>query len=843
MKRPLARSYRLVLGAQCVPSCLPATILFVCGVTCSMATAAPRPLLPAVEAEEGIYTYEPADNGAGPLWCYGATCLVRIGDNVFASGLETIKGAKPLNNTRWLLFKRGADGWHLVQADPSGRTREPCPLAGAADGRLMLSVNPTLTPPDTYNGPAQPQVLEFSATAPQDGYQTHLPAWDGTPAFTEHSYRSFCSNGPSGEFLLFNVLSHEGYHWSFLDRAGKWSHHGFVTFPMGVDYEKPEPIRLCYPELALAGRAAHVLAISDIIEPVKAWREYKLVLNKGRTWDYDFRRLHYTWTPDITTTGFAPWVEIASREKTAGHITNLDIWVDARGRAHLLWLERSLDKNLREKFFPGVPLTESLEHCIVDQGKVVQRTTLAASGAELAGEVPGYARLHATPDGRLFAFYYCSGTDAQRRPVAENRLVEILPDGTHGVPVRVALEHPFTSFMTATERGGSPPSNTLEVLGAADGRPGISYARIGLLNQVLADFGYTVQREAGGARLRLDGSASRAAVGKIASWKWQVDGVPAGGEQVEQAIDHGGLVTVTLTAGDEQGNSHTVTRTVGLPPAPRDFAVSKWGLILRTDAEDFVAQGGGEIQVRNDKLAAADRSLSHWNSKGHWLEWDVNIPVADDYFLLARYATPENATRALTIDGQPQPALRAISSGGYGSANTDNWAYGVLNGEDGKPRAMRLTAGRHRVRLENTDGTGLNLDYLEWVAKTAPAPAGPSVGPPEAPGRVVDDAGYRYVVPLSGTLYPARISGEIKSCYTTNLGPRYPGDGMKDVPPSTLRLFEDGKELGPAHAPHVDIREKGRGLFSHWVTSLYFSASDNSDPRTNGRTYTWVLAP
>ncbi len=55
---------------------------------------------------------------------------------------------------------------------------------------------------------------------------------------------------------------------------------------------------------------------------------------------------------------------------------------------------------------------------------------------------------------------------------------------------------------------------------------------------------------------------------------------------------------------------------------------------------------------------------------------------------------------------------------------------------------------------------------------------------------------------------------------------------------SQLLLFEDGRPLGPPHSPHADIREKGGGRYSHWTReTLYFSASDNSDPRTNGRTY------
>ena len=51
-----------------------------------------------VEVEEDVYSYEPANNGAGPLWCFGSTCLVRTPNGLFASGLETLRDAKPLNN-------------------------------------------------------------------------------------------------------------------------------------------------------------------------------------------------------------------------------------------------------------------------------------------------------------------------------------------------------------------------------------------------------------------------------------------------------------------------------------------------------------------------------------------------------------------------------------------------------------------------------------------------------------------------------------------------------------------------------------------------------------------------
>lgn len=69
-----------------------------------------------------------------------------------------------------------------------------------------------------------------------------------------------------------------------------------------------------------------------------------------------------------------------------------------------------------------------------------------------------------------------------------------------------------------------------------------------------------------------------------------------------------------------------------------------------------------------------------------------------------------------------------------------------------------------------------------------------------------------------------------------------PGEDLDHARPSPLRLFEDTRELGPASALIDDIRGGGSGAFCHWGECLYFSASDNSDPNTNGRRYQ-VVAP
>lgn len=437
---------------------------------------------PAVEAEETVYTYAPASNGAGPMWCFGSTCLARAGGRLFASGLDTIEGAKPLNNTRWTLYTRDEGGWRPVRQDEEHRTREPSPLVGFPDGRLLLSVNPTLTEPDTYNGPARPEILEFAAADPAEPPVPLLPAWSGEPAFTEHSYRSFAADGPRGEVILFQNVGYTHAEWAFLDAEGGWA-SGQLVWPYGAEYEKPEPIRVCYPNVVLRDRAVWFCGVSDIVEPNSAWRAYKKELT-GQEWDYDFRRLFLTWCPDVTASPFAEWTEIASREATCGWISPCDLWVDVEGAAHILWQERAIDERLRERFFPGEKQRHSLEYAVVREGQVVLRRTLMEAGEGLGNEVPGQARFQVTTEGRLFVLAYVSGSDGDGQGLSENRVFEVGPDGTPTAPERVPFEHPFSSFFTATTRGGSPPSDTIDLLGESYDVPGtIRYGRVRLVGE------------------------------------------------------------------------------------------------------------------------------------------------------------------------------------------------------------------------------------------------------------------------------------------------------------------------------------------------------------------------
>jgi 2-polyprenyl-3-methyl-5-hydroxy-6-metoxy-1,4-benzoquinol methylase len=94
----------------------------------------------------------------------------------------------------------------------------------------------------------------------------------------------------------------------------------------------------------------------------------------------------------------------------------------------------------------------------------------------------------------------------------------------------------------------------------------------------------------------------------------------------------------------------------------------------------------------------------------------------------------------------------------------------------------------------------------------------------------------------SMTLQTASITQEGGSCFVCDLETIELQDDVDHPTASVIRLYEDGLQLGPPHASHDEIRRSGGGRYSHWMGRLYFSSSDGSDPRVNGRRYE-VRAP
>ena len=135
-------------------------------------------------------------------------------------------------------------------------------------------------------------------------------------------------------------------------------------------------------------------------------------------------------------------------------------------------------------------------------------------------------------------------------------------------------------------------------------------------------------------------------------------------------------------------------------------------------AEDFAAQGGGKVQTRADKLGSVGKAISHWDDAGHWLEWKIGVPAAGKYHMVVRYCAPHVAVREVRMDGKSPAGPKALSfpsSGGFGDSGVSHWTHLAARDDKGGLVAYELAAGTHTVRLINTNGKGLNLDYVAFV--------------------------------------------------------------------------------------------------------------------------------
>ncbi len=421
-----------------------------------------------VEAEEVVTRYTPANNGAGPLWCYGSTVIARQGGDVFLSVIETGEDVPLLCNTRWQLWHRSSDGWKLAQSEKEYRQREPCPLAVFQGGHVFLSVNPSTKPAGTKYGPCKPLVLEFDPANPAGPAKTHTPAWvDGT-YFTDHSYRGFAADGTNGELLLLNINARTSEQFvSYRDSNGQWHEKGTITFP----------VRSCYPQVALRDGSAHVMAIGDIVEPVEEWKKLKYEKLKSN-WDYVFRRLFYTYTDNIRSAGFSAPIEIDTVEKTCGHIRNLDLYIDDTGAAHLLYTKQPYQHDfIRDKYFPGETMKVYLEYVVVKDGKVLSRRTLAERPAGTDGFEPSFGRFHISDAGELYVI--AAGVSIEKGQRTYGNVLGRIPAGKNKPKFeRIEMKHPFGNFFTNTPRGGSKPSDIIDVFGIANDNPNLRYARI-----------------------------------------------------------------------------------------------------------------------------------------------------------------------------------------------------------------------------------------------------------------------------------------------------------------------------------------------------------------------------
>ncbi|MFZ4776062.1 MAG: GDSL-type esterase/lipase family protein [Terrimicrobiaceae bacterium] len=139
---------------------------------------------------------------------------------------------------------------------------------------------------------------------------------------------------------------------------------------------------------------------------------------------------------------------------------------------------------------------------------------------------------------------------------------------------------------------------------------------------------------------------------------------------------------------------------------------------VRIQAESFDKESGGAVE-HVVRPGAEGQAIRFWDSRQHALEWNVSIPKAGRYYLAVRYASDANRDigRLISLDGKsPAGAEEDFAfppTGGWGNQAAE-W-QNVLLTRKKTPFLFALEPGAHSLRLTNSCGTGMNLDWIEFI--------------------------------------------------------------------------------------------------------------------------------
>lgn len=132
--------------------------------------------------------------------------------------------------------------------------------------------------------------------------------------------------------------------------------------------------------------------------------------------------------------------------------------------------------------------------------------------------------------------------------------------------------------------------------------------------------------------------------------------------------------------------------------------VAPAGRELYVPAIRFTGEGGGKVMVVSP---SRHRSITAWDGKGHWLEWNIAKAAEGDYDVVLHLAADRASSRELRLNGEPVKGLDPFPVAATGGWQT--WQDVKL------PVRVRLKAGDNVLRLTSTEGRSMNLDEIRLV--------------------------------------------------------------------------------------------------------------------------------
>jgi lysophospholipase L1-like esterase len=196
-------------------------------------------------------------------------------------------------------------------------------------------------------------------------------------------------------------------------------------------------------------------------------------------------------------------------------------------------------------------------------------------------------------------------------------------------------------------------------------------------------------------------------------------------------------------------------------------------------------------------------------------DWELDYPVDE-----ALMPTAPLGRRHLVLSFEQPVAIRTVRVAGEKLKQAELYATVVDPVTAVERDAPENLGPKSGSELSWTLSGERSRDPVNTLKLAALVEQAPHLRVPLEPAAMHHDSGDAYAVPLPQL--------------------RDQADNMSALHRSPWRLEENGRPLESPHATHEDIRKLGRGRWSHWNSMVLFSASDGSDPRTNGRRYELV---
>ena len=220
----------------------------------------------------------------------------------------------------------------------------------------------------------------------------------------------------------------------------------------------------------------------------------------------------------------------------------------------------------------------------------------------------------------------------------------------------------------------------------------------------------------GDGPLKLDASGTGRVDGMPLSFAWDLgDGTTLTGPRVDgHTYAEPGSYRVTLRVTGEDGTS--AEKTLEVKSAPALLLTGDAADRIVINAPDYTAHTGPEL-VKDDRINSIGQIITYWSGDDmNVLTWPFEVKTAGRYQLITKFANNTegiSGRRYWVDDQQPDPAMKNVAfphTGGW-SRFSDDWQWQTLTDDAGQPIVFDLSAGRHELKVGNTDG-GLAVDYF-----------------------------------------------------------------------------------------------------------------------------------